>query len=473
MPVANCWKQLSFSKGVPRTSLIRGAQFRKQLWAIEDISSSPGSNSTMSMLYPPSAFTVSSFHLGHPCYVRLFQKCSPPRRPRSRPVALAPRGSSRQHSPPSSSDSGQATSPLASDDSYLQCPQCLAVYQIDADELDESPRVIACSACLHEWHATENALLWGDEMALQVVVASKNPGLPSYVRQDSRSSKQTNNGNGVPTPGANNAREQQERNPNVRKPFSQNGESGYDSSEEEDDVTNNQWSEDTHSTTEQFDNVVLQSSAEEIKTKTDTIDKQVVSRNVTKKERISRQPMFTDSNATDEPQKTSESLEGASSNKGNRNFQNGRELEPITVFVGNLSFRATEEDLHRAFSGYGVVTRCQVPCHAGGGSKGYGFVVMRSRECGLKAIDELQGASILGRDISLTVALQQSQPTVRKGFRSRGEGYDTSGKTRGQESGFDKDNKRPGRRYGRGGRDRDRGFGDGRIASNRRSSPRR
>lgn len=76
----------------------------------------------------------------------------------------------------------------------------------------------------------------------------------------------------------------------------------------------------------------------------------------------------------------------------------------IVIFVGNLSYRATDADLYRAFSGYGVVVKCQVPSYMSGASKGYGFVEMRSREGGMRAIAELQGTSIMGRDISLNEA---------------------------------------------------------------------
>ena len=80
----------------------------------------------------------------------------------------------------------------------------MAVYQVDADELDDAPRVVACSSCLHEWYASEDALLWGDNVALKALVEARNKGPPSYARQrrvsDRRSSNITNSSNnGAPS----------------------------------------------------------------------------------------------------------------------------------------------------------------------------------------------------------------------------------------------------------------------------------
>lgn len=90
------------------------------------------------------------------------------------------------------------------------------------------------------------------------------------------------------------------------------------------------------------------------------------------------------------------------------------------VFCGNLSFRATEEDLFVAFSGYGVLIKCQIPMDGGGGSRGYGFVEFASERDAETAIDCLQGMSILGRDISL------SKARPRSGFHSSGGSSSTS-----------------------------------------------
>lgn len=101
--------------------------------------------------------------------------------------------------------------------------------------------------------------------------------------------------------------------------------------------------------------------------------------------------------------------------EGRGGEREGEEEPRFNVFVGNLSFRATEEDLYRAFSGYGAVLKCQVPADSSGASRGYGFVEMRSRESGLRAIDSLQGTSILGRDVSLNEARpKKDYSTIRK-----------------------------------------------------------
>jgi len=83
--------------------------------------------------------------------------------------------------------------------------------------------------------------------------------------------------------------------------------------------------------------------------------------------------------------------------------------EPITLFIGNLSFSAVEEDLVNAFSAYGSVKRCDVPKDRGGRSKGYGFVVMEVREDGIHAMHALQGVSIAGREIQIREAVPKEE----------------------------------------------------------------
>ncbi|KAK1859931.1 hypothetical protein I4F81_002523 [Pyropia yezoensis] len=44
--------------------------------------------------------------------------------------------------------------------SFLQCPECAAVYVVDGDELAGVEMTVACSTCAHQWHAREVDLLW-------------------------------------------------------------------------------------------------------------------------------------------------------------------------------------------------------------------------------------------------------------------------------------------------------------------------
>lgn len=77
------------------------------------------------------------------------------------------------------------------------------------------------------------------------------------------------------------------------------------------------------------------------------------------------------------------------------------------IFVGSLSFQATEEDLKSAFAPYGTVVSVFIPTDRMTGRKrGFGFVEMSSPDEAARAISEMNGKEILGRP----VALNEAQP---------------------------------------------------------------
>src|SRR6187399_434842 len=75
------------------------------------------------------------------------------------------------------------------------------------------------------------------------------------------------------------------------------------------------------------------------------------------------------------------------------------------LFVGNLSFDITENDLQDAFAAHGTVVEANLMMdRATGRPRGFGFVTMSSDEEAQKAIDALNGASIDGRQITVNIA---------------------------------------------------------------------
>src|SRR5262249_57425944 len=73
------------------------------------------------------------------------------------------------------------------------------------------------------------------------------------------------------------------------------------------------------------------------------------------------------------------------------------------IYVGNLSFQATADDLREAFAEYGTVTRAQVVMdRETGRSRGFGFVEMS--EGGEDAISALNGAQFQGRALTVNEA---------------------------------------------------------------------
>ena len=64
----------------------------------------------------------------------------------------------------------------------------------------------------------------------------------------------------------------------------------------------------------------------------------------------------------------------------------------MDIYVGNLAYKSTDEDLRTLFAQYGEVTSARVVVdRASGRSKGFGFVEMPNAEEAQKAIDALNG----------------------------------------------------------------------------------
>ena len=75
------------------------------------------------------------------------------------------------------------------------------------------------------------------------------------------------------------------------------------------------------------------------------------------------------------------------------------------LFVGNLSFNTTENDLNDAFAAHGAVSEVNLMMdRSTGRSRGFAFVTMSSPEEAQKAIDAMNGKSIDGRALTVNVA---------------------------------------------------------------------
>lgn len=71
------------------------------------------------------------------------------------------------------------------------------------------------------------------------------------------------------------------------------------------------------------------------------------------------------------------------------------------MYVGNISFQSSEEDLVDIFSTIGPVGEAIMVRDETGRSRGFGFVTMRNKEDGEKAIVELDGADLKGRNLNV------------------------------------------------------------------------
>ncbi|MEN8156692.1 MAG: RNA-binding protein [Bacteroidota bacterium] len=77
----------------------------------------------------------------------------------------------------------------------------------------------------------------------------------------------------------------------------------------------------------------------------------------------------------------------------------------MNIYVGNLNFKVTENDLEALFGEYGAVSSVNVITDKySGRSKGFGFVTMESDDEANKAIEGLNGTDHQGRDITVNQA---------------------------------------------------------------------
>jgi RNA recognition motif-containing protein len=93
-------------------------------------------------------------------------------------------------------------------------------------------------------------------------------------------------------------------------------------------------------------------------------------------------------------------------------------MSEINIYVGNLTFSATEDQLRELFETYGKVESAKIISdHFTGRSRGFGFVEMASKEEGLKAIQELDSKDFQGRSLKVNEARPKKQGARRENRR--------------------------------------------------------
>jgi RNA recognition motif-containing protein len=82
------------------------------------------------------------------------------------------------------------------------------------------------------------------------------------------------------------------------------------------------------------------------------------------------------------------------------------------IFVGNLDFNTSEDELRQMFEAYGQVDRVSIMTDRDTGrSRGFGFVEMGSSEDGEKAIAALNGSQMGGRTLNINEARPKTERT--------------------------------------------------------------
>jgi RNA recognition motif-containing protein len=128
----------------------------------------------------------------------------------------------------------------------------------------------------------------------------------------------------------------------------------------------------------------------------------------------------------------------------------------MTIYIGNLSFQAEQEDLLDLFSQYGEVAKCSLPLDRETGRKrGFAFVEMANEADEQKAVDDLQNVEWMGRMIRVNKA------TPRQGGGGGGGGGYGGGGGGGGRGGYGGGGGGRGGYGGGGGRGGDGGYGGG------------
>ena len=98
----------------------------------------------------------------------------------------------------------------------------------------------------------------------------------------------------------------------------------------------------------------------------------------------------------------------------------------MNLYISNLSYNISDEDLRQLFAGYGEITSAKVIMdRETGRSRGFGFVELSDDELAKKAIEELNQASYDGKVINITEARPREDRGDRGGRfnNNRGGGY--------------------------------------------------
>lgn len=88
----------------------------------------------------------------------------------------------------------------------------------------------------------------------------------------------------------------------------------------------------------------------------------------------------------------------------------------MSIYVGNLSYEVTQDDLTHVFAEYGTVKRVQLPTDRETGRlRGFGFVEMGTEAEETAAIEALDGAEWMGRDLKVNKARPREEGGNRGG----------------------------------------------------------
>ena len=87
----------------------------------------------------------------------------------------------------------------------------------------------------------------------------------------------------------------------------------------------------------------------------------------------------------------------------------------MNIYVGNLHFNVSEDELRKAFEEYGEVASVKIISDKfSGRSKGFGFIEMPNETEGQKAIEALDGKEVKGRNLKVNQAREKTETNFKK-----------------------------------------------------------
>jgi RNA recognition motif-containing protein len=96
----------------------------------------------------------------------------------------------------------------------------------------------------------------------------------------------------------------------------------------------------------------------------------------------------------------------------------------MNIYIGSLSYKATEEDLKQAFEAFGQIESVKIiKDRYSGESRGFGFVEMPNKDEAQSAIEGMNGKELKGRKMSVNEARPRSEGYRGGGRRGGGRRY--------------------------------------------------
>ena len=108
----------------------------------------------------------------------------------------------------------------------------------------------------------------------------------------------------------------------------------------------------------------------------------------------------------------------------------------MSIFVGNLPFRAEREDVLQLFTPFGEVTNCSLPLERETGRKrGFAFIEMADEALESTAIESLQGTEMMGRPLRINKAEPRGN-SPRRNYNNGNSRQYNNGYNSGQNGGY-------------------------------------